>query len=45
MTAIVDQALTALADGRPFTPNVDQAVRVLEIQDAVYDHAPPKLSD
>ena len=39
MTTIVDQALTALAEGRPFTPNIDQAVRILEIQDAVYDHA------
>ena len=33
------QALTALADGRSFTPNIDQAVCILEIQDAVYDHA------
>ena len=39
MTTIVDQALTALADGRSFIPNIDQAVRILEIQDAVYDHA------
>ena len=39
MKNIVDQALTALAAGRSFTPNIDQAVRILEIQDAVYDHA------
>ena len=39
MKNIVDQALTALAAGGSFTPNIDQAVRILEIQDAVYDHA------
>ena len=32
------QALT-LADGRSFTPNIEQAVCILEIQDTVYDHA------
>ena len=39
MKTVVDQALTALAAGRSFTPNIDQAVRILEIQDAVYDRA------
>ena len=36
MERIVDEALTALAEGRPFTPGIGEAVRILEAQDAVY---------
>ncbi|NKB72160.1 MAG: hypothetical protein GKR89_34210 [Candidatus Latescibacteria bacterium] len=39
MRAIIDQALTALATGQSFTPDIGQAVRILEVQDAVYAHA------
>ncbi len=43
MRAMVEQALTALADGRSFASTIDQAVCILEIQDAVYDHARQSL--
>ena len=39
MKTIIDRALTALAAGEPFAPDIGQAVRILEVQDAVYDHA------
>lgn len=39
MTAILEQGLSAISDGRRFTPSIAQAVPILEIQDAVYKHA------
>ncbi len=39
MTAILEKGLDAIAEGKPFTPSIAQAVRILEVQDAVYDHA------
>jgi predicted dehydrogenase len=39
MQEIMRRALAALQDGRDFAPNIADAVRILEIQDAVYAHA------
>ncbi|MCZ6676032.1 MAG: Gfo/Idh/MocA family oxidoreductase [Candidatus Poribacteria bacterium] len=39
MQGIISEALSAIHDGRAFEPTVVDAVRVLEIQDAVYEHA------
>ena len=39
MGSVIDEALTALGEGRAAETNILDAVRVLEIQDAVYDHA------
>jgi predicted dehydrogenase len=39
MRRVVDAALAALAQGREFEVTVLDAVRILEIQDAVYDYA------
>ena len=39
MQGIMREALSAINDGRAFEPTVLDAVRILEIQDAVYDHA------
>ncbi len=39
MRNILRQALAALHEGRSFEPNIADAVRILEIQDAVYAHA------
>ena len=40
MHGIIDEALTAISEGRrAFEPNILTAVRVLEVQDAVYDFA------
>ena len=39
MKQIIDRGLKAIEDGRAFEPSIAQAVRVLEIQDAVYDQA------
>jgi predicted dehydrogenase len=36
---VIDAALTAIEEGRTFAPNVADAVRILEVQDAVYDYA------
>ncbi len=36
---VIDAALTALQEGRAFAPNIADAIRILEIQDAVYDYA------
>ncbi|MBV7338276.1 Gfo/Idh/MocA family oxidoreductase [Chloroflexi bacterium TSY] len=36
---VMRDAFTAIEEGRSFTPNVADAVRVLEIQDAVYAYA------
>jgi len=36
---IIEAALVALANGRNFEPNIADAVRILEVQDAVYAHA------
>lgn len=39
-SGIIDQALKAIEEGKEtFVPNVGDAVRVLEVQDAVYAHA------
>ena len=40
MQGIIDEALSAISEGcRAFEPNILTAVRVLEVQDAVYDFA------
>jgi hypothetical protein len=39
MQGVIRQALVAIEEGRSFEPNIADAVRVLEIQDAVYEHA------
>ena len=39
MNGIIDEALTAISEGRTFEPSILTAVRVLEVQDAVYDFA------
>ena len=39
MQGIMGEGLLAIKDGRTFEPNILDAVRILEIQDAVYDHA------
>ena len=39
MRRVVERGLEAIADGRIGVPDVMQAVRVLEVQDAVYEHA------
>lgn len=38
-TGIIDAGLKALEAGESFEPNITHAVRVLEVQDAVYDYA------
>lgn len=37
--AIINSALMAIQEGRNFEPNIQDAVRILEVQDAVYAHA------
>lgn len=37
--AVIDAALTAIEEGRTFAPNIADALRILEVQDAVYEHA------
>ena len=39
MRRVVEWGLQAIADGRIGTPDVMQAVRVLEVQDAMYEFA------
>lgn len=39
MRTVIQSALSALEGGRTFAPDITQAVRVLELQDAVYAHA------
>ena len=39
MQDVIGHALTAVAEGRSFEPNIADAVRVLEVQDAVYAYA------
>ena len=39
MRNVIDSALKALQEGRAAETNILDAVRVLELQDAVYDHA------
>lgn len=39
MGDIIAQGLASIARGKPFSPSITQAVRILEIQDAVYNHA------
>ncbi len=39
MQGIIGKALSAIVDGDAFEPTILNAVRILEIQDAVYDHA------
>lgn len=36
---VIDAALSAIQEGRSFEPNIADAVRILEVQDAVYAHA------
>lgn len=36
---VINKALTAIEDGQTFEPTIADAVRILEIQDAVYAHA------
>ena len=36
---IIKQALVAIEEGRSFEPNIADAIRILEVQDAVYAHA------
>ena len=38
-SGIIEDALNALASGALFQPSIAQAVRILEVQDAVYAHA------
>jgi predicted dehydrogenase len=37
--AVIDAALTAIEEGQRFAPNIADALRILEVQDAVYEHA------
>ena len=39
MRAIIEAGLAAVGSGQTFYPDITQAVRILEIQDAVYAHA------
>ena len=39
MRNIVDAGLKALENRQTFEPDINQAVRILEIQDAIYEHA------
>ena len=39
MRNIIEAGLDALEHGRTFEPDITQAVRILEVQDAVYEHA------
>ena len=39
MEAIIEAGLAAIETGNTFDPDVTQAVRILEVQDAVYEHA------
>ena len=39
MHGVMDEALSAISEGRAFEPGIQTAVRVLEVQDAVYDFA------
>lgn len=39
MPVVMGEALSAILDGRAFEPNILDAVRILEVQDAVYDYA------
>ncbi|MBS10767.1 MAG: hypothetical protein CME19_04090 [Gemmatimonadetes bacterium] len=39
MRSIVSAGLEAVGNGRSFDPDITQAVRILEVQDAVYVHA------
>ncbi len=39
LRTMIDRGLTAIREGRPSETSILDAVRVLEIQDAVYDHA------
>ncbi len=39
MSRVIDAGLTALQEGRAADTSIRDAVRILEIQDAVYDHA------
>jgi len=39
MEGIMGEGLSAIKDARTFEPNILDAVRILEIQAAVYDHA------
>jgi predicted dehydrogenase len=38
-TRMISAALAAVQEGRSFEPNIADAVRILEVQDAVYAHA------
>ncbi len=39
MREMIRRALAAIAEGRSFKPDITDAVRILEVQDAVYAHA------
>ena len=39
MREMIRRGLAAIAEGRSFKPDITDAVRILEVQDAVYAHA------